>query len=70
MIWQEAQGGAVPPGAIPVGITSDNERLYIGRVFHDGTHTPGKVHPSHGVCYIPYDGTELSFPTYEVLILQ
>ncbi|XP_049849278.1 uncharacterized protein LOC126318327 [Schistocerca gregaria] len=70
VIWEQAKDGAVPPGAIPVGFTSDDEKLYVGRVFHDGTQTPGKVHPSHGVCYIPYGGSEIGFSSYEVLILQ
>jgi len=30
--------------------------------------TVGKVQQSHGVCYIPYGGEELSFPDYEVLV--
>ena len=52
------------------GCTSENEKLYIGRVFHDGTHTPGKIHPSHNTCYVPYGGEELSFSDYEALVLQ
>jgi len=70
VIWHEASGGVVPPGAVTVGTTADGERLYIGRVFHDGTLTPGKIHPSHNVCYIPFAGQELSFPNYEALVLQ
>jgi hypothetical protein len=27
-----------------------------------------QVHPSHGVCYIPYDGKELSFQAYDILV--
>jgi hypothetical protein len=43
-IWQTARDGEVPSGALSVGSTCDGERLYVGRVFHDGTLTPGKVH--------------------------
>ncbi|KAK7793959.1 hypothetical protein R5R35_005821 [Gryllus longicercus] len=68
--WVDTQGGDVPEGAVPIGQTSDGERLYMGRVMHDGALTPGKVHPSHGVCYIPYGGQELSFPQYEILVLK
>ncbi|KAJ9578119.1 hypothetical protein L9F63_025020 [Diploptera punctata] len=57
-----------PPDAIIFGTTVGRRKLYMGRVFHDGTLTPGKIHPSHGVCYIPYGGQELSFSEYEVLI--
>jgi hypothetical protein len=42
-MWQNASEGHVPADAFPVGTTRDGERLYIGRVFHDGTLTPGKV---------------------------
>jgi hypothetical protein len=45
-MWQLASEGQVPADAFPVGITSDGERLYVGRVFHDGTLTPGKVNTS------------------------
>ncbi|XP_023311630.1 natterin-4-like [Anoplophora glabripennis] len=68
--WIPNHGGYIPPGAIEGGRTSDGEILYIGRVQHEGTQTVGKVHPSHGVCYIPFDGKELSFEDYEILILR
>jgi hypothetical protein len=42
-MWQNASEGHVPADALPVGTTRDGERLYVGRVFHDGTLTPGKV---------------------------
>ncbi|PNF39128.1 hypothetical protein B7P43_G01349 [Cryptotermes secundus] len=42
-MWQVASDGQVPTNAFPVGSTRDGERLYVGRVFHDGTITPGKV---------------------------
>lgn len=71
--WEASSGGAVPAKAVTCGTTRDTgtpEPLYIGRVFHDGTQTVGKIHPSHGVCYVPYDGKELNFSKYEVLVLQ
>jgi hypothetical protein len=45
-MWQNASDGHVPADALPVGTTRDGERLYVGRVFHDGTLTPGKVNTS------------------------
>jgi hypothetical protein len=45
-MWQNASEGHVPADAFPVGTTTDGERLYVGRVFHDGTLTPGKVNKS------------------------
>ncbi|CAG7786927.1 unnamed protein product, partial [Allacma fusca] len=50
------------------GQDTDGETYYIGRVIQNGTVTVGKVHPSHGVCYVAYDGEELNFPEYEVLV--
>jgi hypothetical protein len=42
-VWQNSSGGHVPPKAVVVGETSSKEKLYAGRVMHDGTLTPGKV---------------------------
>ncbi|XP_069675581.1 natterin-3-like [Periplaneta americana] len=69
-MWQNASDGDVPPNALHVGTTQNGELLYVGRVLHDGTLTPGKVQPSHGVCYIPYDGMEIPYKQYEVLIMN
>ncbi|CAH1173738.1 unnamed protein product [Phaedon cochleariae] len=66
--WLPDYGGRVPYGAVEGGRTSSGEPLYIGRVHHQGSHTVGKIHPSHGVCYIPFDGKEVSYRNYEVLL--
>ncbi|XP_044729705.1 uncharacterized protein LOC123293054 [Chrysoperla carnea] len=66
--WRASHGSSIPYGAIPGGHTAQGETLYIGRVFHDGAQTVGKVHPSHGKCYIPYDGHEHHHHSYEVLV--
>lgn len=63
--WVAATGGEIPPNAIPAGI--DNEQLYVGRANHEGALLPGKVVPSHGVCYVPWGGAEHGIPEYEVL---
>ncbi|XP_061705244.1 protein TonB-like [Cydia pomonella] len=68
--WQFSTNGAVPPGAVEAGVTADGEKLYFGRVTHDGCVTPGKIHPSHGSCYYPFDGEERSSAEYEVLVLM
>ncbi|KAJ9588729.1 hypothetical protein L9F63_017964 [Diploptera punctata] len=68
LTWQNTTGWNIPPDALAAGQTSDGETLYVGRVLHDGTLQLGKVHPSHGVCYIPYDGKELTFPSYDILV--
>ncbi|XP_068158933.1 uncharacterized protein [Drosophila tropicalis] len=65
--WLPAENGAVPPGAVKVGQNVDGEWLYAGRGYHAGSLTVGKVHPSHGCLYIPYDSDEVKIFAYEVL---
>ncbi|KAL1132841.1 hypothetical protein AAG570_010793, partial [Ranatra chinensis] len=67
--WQFSQRGQVPPEAICFGRTRDGEPLYMGRVLHEGTLTPGKIHPSHGCLYIPFGGQEIRYDDYEVLVM-
>ncbi|KAJ3640797.1 hypothetical protein Zmor_027338 [Zophobas morio] len=68
--WVPSHAGQVPPGAVQGGHTSGGEVLFVGRAFHEGSQTIGKVHPSHGVCYIPFDGEEIACPEYEILVLR
>ncbi|KAK9497352.1 hypothetical protein O3M35_004685 [Rhynocoris fuscipes] len=63
--WVPCSGGNVPPDAVAGGF--DNEQLYVGRASHCGALLPGKVHPSHGVCYVAWGGSEHGIPDYEVL---
>jgi hypothetical protein len=62
--WVHAQGGEVPPNAVKGG--HDTEDLYIGRARHEGALIPGKVVPSHGVCYVAWGGMEHGKNEYEV----
>ncbi|KAF2904886.1 hypothetical protein ILUMI_01288 [Ignelater luminosus] len=66
--WVPCSGGNIPPNAITGGTSETGEPLYIGRVQHQGSITCGKVQRSHGTCYIPFGGQEMSFPQYEILI--
>lgn len=66
--WEPAMNGEVPDNAVIAGCTSMEERLYFGRILHHGIYIPGKVHPSHGVLYVPFRGEEINFRTYEVLV--
>ncbi|XP_043478942.1 natterin-3-like [Leptopilina heterotoma] len=68
--WEFCGNGRIPEDAVVGGQTSEGEPLYIGRVIHKGSQTIGKVQGSHGVLYIPFDGEELSFNDYEVLVLH
>ncbi|CAG9581150.1 unnamed protein product [Danaus chrysippus] len=66
--WVPERSGNVPAKALKAGKTKSGDTLYIGRVHYLKSITPGKVHPSNKACYISYDGKELSFPGYEVLL--
>ncbi|XP_052895734.1 natterin-4-like [Anopheles moucheti] len=66
-VWEYASNGSVPDKAMQIGQTRDGERLYMGRAIYRGAQTPGKVHPSHRCCYLPYDGAEVTVAAYEVL---
>lgn len=41
--WKYAHDGNIPPQAMVVGHTASGEKLYLGRAYHEGTITPGKV---------------------------
>lgn len=41
--WKYAHDGNIPPQAMVVGHTDSGENLYLGRAYHEGTITPGKV---------------------------
>ncbi|XP_075969767.1 natterin-4-like [Anticarsia gemmatalis] len=66
--WVKTSGSNIPPNAIPAGSDRGDETIYIGRARIEGTLTVGKVHPSHGVCYLSYAGKEHHFPNYEILV--
>lgn len=66
--WVQSGHGQVIPNAVPGGRTSNGETLYIGRAWHGGALTPGKIHPSHQNLYLPFNGGEIAVGTYEILI--
>lgn len=66
--WACGKNGNVPPNAIPGGITSCGETLYIGRAPHQGALIPGRIHPSHKNLYVCSDGKDIAIPGYEVLV--
>ncbi|GLH15948.1 Uncharacterized protein GBIM_20346 [Gryllus bimaculatus] len=68
--WMDGSYGGTPDGAVRAGRDRDGDPIFVGRAWHEGDLLPAKVHPSHGVCYIPYGGQELSFPQYEILVLK
>lgn len=66
--WVEATNGKVPDGAVKGGYSEKGETLFIGRANHRGNFIPGKVHPSHKVCYVSYGGKEVPYQSYEVFV--
>lgn len=65
--WVDVTGGDIPPNAVPGGQDVSGESLFVGRARHEGALLPGKVVPSHGVCYVPWGGAEHGKPEYQVL---
>uniref|UniRef100_A0A182NM72 Uncharacterized protein n=1 Tax=Anopheles dirus TaxID=7168 RepID=A0A182NM72_9DIPT len=68
--WKYNCNGKVPNTALKVGQTIDDETLYMGRASYNGWMIPGKVHPSHGCCYLPHKGKEVNSTHYEVLCVS
>uniref|UniRef100_A0A182M6C9 Uncharacterized protein n=1 Tax=Anopheles culicifacies TaxID=139723 RepID=A0A182M6C9_9DIPT len=68
--WEYGSNGSVPDSALQIGQTAHGEPLYMGRARYRGSQTPGKVHPSHHCCYLPFGGEEVSVKEYEVLCMR
>jgi hypothetical protein len=68
--WIPSCAGAYVPNAVKGGHTRDGETLYIGRVMHENSLTPGKIHPSHECLYIPFGGREVPLRNYDILVEQ
>ncbi|CAG9581118.1 unnamed protein product [Danaus chrysippus] len=69
-VWTKTNGDSIPSGAIEGGYSEVNhEILYVGRVERKGCVIPGKVQPSHKVCYFSFDGREVPSREYEILVL-
>lgn len=68
--WVPSFDDRIPVGAVEGGYSEDmgREKLYVGRALHCGHLIPGKVQPSHRVCYIPYEGREIPHKKFEILV--
>ncbi|CAD5112496.1 DgyrCDS1711 [Dimorphilus gyrociliatus] len=64
--WVPGSNGQIPENAFEAGYDG-SEIMYIGRAPHAGDVIPGKVHPSHKVCYICWGNEEHAKDSYEVL---
>ncbi|XP_064072266.1 uncharacterized protein LOC113401055 [Vanessa tameamea] len=68
-VWIPVINDKIPIQAIEAGYAElGHETMYIGRALCDGYLIPGKIRPSHSVCYIPYNGIEIAKTVYEILI--
>lgn len=65
--WAKASNGGLPQRVVVGGMTSDGEKLYIGRTKHLSSQTVGKIHPSHKRLYFPFNNVEFCTHFYEVL---
>lgn len=65
--WLQTSGKITPFRAIIGGRDLNGEPYYIGRVNLSHGITIGRVHPSHGCCYVPYANMEYKYENYEVL---
>jgi len=43
VMWESFKYNCIPSNAIEVGYTVQGDKLYMGRIQHDGALTPGKV---------------------------
>jgi Protein of unknown function (DUF3421) len=66
--WIPSGSGMAHANAVVGGRTQEGEILFIGRIYQEGSTTPGKIRPSHGCLSIPYGGAELKFNNYEILV--
>lgn len=69
-VWVPTEGDNIPEGALKGGFSETGEILYVGRAEHEGRMIPGKVAPSHQVCYVPYDGNEIAYSKYEIYVVD
>jgi hypothetical protein len=49
----------VPEGVLPVGLTQNNEEIYMGRVEHEGFLIPGRVSKPLSVFYLAEHKTKI-----------
>lgn len=69
--WVKTSSNNIPSHAIIGGRSEvQNDPLYIGRAMIDGKLICGKVHVRYHLCYLPYDGAEISVSSYEILVLE
>lgn len=67
--WVPSGNGApVPENAVMTGTTAFGKPLYVGRTHHLNNLMPGKVFLADGLLYLAFNGSEISYLNYEVLV--
>lgn len=67
--WVKTTDDNIPRNALRAGyVEHERQILFLGRAEHNGLMVPGKVHPSHSVCYVPYNGQEVAHNKYEIFV--
>ncbi|RWS28559.1 uncharacterized protein B4U80_08191 [Leptotrombidium deliense] len=72
--WVAASDGYIPDGALLGGEDVNGEPLFVCRSLHahkGETHKlPGKLVPTHKVCYVAFKGKEIAKRKYQVLVAE
>lgn len=68
-IWVPTEKDIIPFGAPICGLTEYGEDMFVGRALYDDILMPGKIAPSHKVCYLAYEDRTVSNQSYEILVL-
>ena len=62
--------GEIPSNAVEGGYEL-NEKLFVGKKFHNGFHLIGKITSFEKVIYIPYQHRELKFSSnFDILVVD
>lgn len=64
--WVSCSNGNVPGNAVQGGYDV-SDTIFVGRAEQGGDMIPGKIVPTHGVCYVSHAGEEHGKSSYEVL---
>lgn len=68
--WVKSSGGVFLDNALIGGSTKNGEELFVGRAIHKGYSLPGKIHPSHKCIYVSFNGAEIAYKNYEILVKE